>query len=286
VERLLDWLYRDPLGRLLRPLLTRSRLLHAAVERLADAPASALLVPWAVRSWGIDLTEAEVPPGGFPTLNALFTRALRPGARPLDPDPAVLVSPADARLLAVSPLDAAAQLRVKGVGYDAARLLADDGLARGYAGGAALVFRLYLADVHRLAFPCDGLVSAPRLVPGATESVSPRPGHRSPVLQRNRRTVTTLDSGRFGRLALVDVGGFLVASIHHLLPDGARVVKGQPRSLFRLGGSTLVLLAPPGALEVAPEVLAASARGEETPVRLGAAVARAPAARGGPAGAD
>jgi phosphatidylserine decarboxylase len=278
MERFLDWLHGSPLGRRLRPLLTSSRLLHAAVERLADAPASARLVPWAVRSWGIDLAEAEVPPGGFPTLNALFTRTLRPEARPVDRDPAVLVSPADARLLAVSPLDAAGRLEVKGVGYDAAGLLADADLARGYAGGAALVFRLYLADVHRLAFPCDGVVSAPRLVPGGFESVSPRPGHREPVLQRNRRTVTTLDTGRFGRLALVDVGGFLVASIRHLAPAGARVAKGEERSLFRLGGSTLVLLAPPGTLAVAPAILAASARGEETPVRLGAAVARAPAA--------
>ena len=278
MERFLDWLHHSPLGRRLRPLLTGSRLLHAAVERLADSPASARLVPWAVRSWGIDLAEAVVPPGGFPTLNALFTRSLRPEARPVDPDPAVLVSPADARLLAVSPLDAAGRLEVKGVGYDAAGLLGDEALARGYAGGAALVFRLYLADVHRLAFPCDGVVSAPRLVPGGFESVSPRPGHREPVLQRNRRTVTTLDTGRFGRLALVDVGGFLVASIRHLAPAGARVSKGEARSLFRLGGSTLVLLAPPGALVVPPALLAASARGEETPVRLGAAVARAPAA--------
>jgi phosphatidylserine decarboxylase len=278
VERLLDWLHASPTGRRLRPLLTRSRLLHAAVERLADARASARLVPWAVRTWGIDLAEAEVPPGGFPSLNALFTRGLRPGARPVDPDPDALVSPADARLLAVAPLAADASLTVKGVAYDAGTLLADQGLAQGYAGGAALVFRLYLADVHRLAFPCDGVVSAPRLVPGGFESVSPRPGHRAPVLQRNRRTVTTLDTARFGRLALVDVGGFLVASIRHLLPGGGPVARGQPRSLFRLGGSTLVLLAPPGALRVAPAILAASARGDETPVRLGEAVARAPAA--------
>jgi phosphatidylserine decarboxylase len=278
VERLLDWLHASPIGRRLRPLLTGSRLLHAAVERLADAPASARLVPWAVRSGGIDLAEAVVPRGGFPTLNALFTRTLRPGARPVDPDPSTLVSPADARLLAVTPLDDGARFEVKGVFYDAATLLADAALAHRYAGGAALIFRLYLADGHRLAFPCEGVVSAPRLIPGGHESVSPRPGHPGPVLQRNRRTVTTLDTRRFGRLALVDVGGFLVSSIRHLAPGGARVAKGQPRSLFRLGGSTLVLLAPAGALSVAPSILAASARGEEWPVRLGAAVARAPAA--------
>jgi phosphatidylserine decarboxylase len=278
VERVLDWLHASPLGRRLRPLLTGSRLLHAAAERLADSPASARLVPWAVRSWGIDLAEAEVPPGGFSTLNALFTRTLRPGARPVDPDPATLVSPADARLLAVTPLHDDARFEVKGVPYDATTLLADAAMARDYAGGAALVFRLYLADGHRLAFPCDGVVSAPRLVPGGYESVSPRPGTPEPVLQRNRRTVTTLDTQRFGRLALVDVGGFLVASIRHLAPAGARVAKGQPRSLFRFGGSTLVLLAPAGALAVAPPILAASARGEEWPIRLGAAVARAPAA--------
>lgn len=276
MERVFDWLYGSAIGRRLRPLLTGSRLLHAVVGRFADSRPSRLLVPWMVRRYGIDLSEAVVPPGGWPTLNALFTRELIPGARPIDPDPSTLVSPADARLLVTGPIDGGLRIGVKGVCFSVRDLVADAALARGLAGGTVAIFRLYAADCHRLFFPCPGLPSRPRLVRGGYESVSPRPGNDVPFYVLNRRTVTTLETGRFARLVLVDVGGFLVGSIRHLLQTGVRVEKGAPRSLFRFGGSTLVLLVPEGAIEWERGILAASARGEETPVRIGQAIGRAP----------
>lgn len=275
MERFFDWLYGSPTGRRLRPLLTRSRLLHAAVGAFAASRLSRPLVPWMARRYGIELAEAVVPPGGFASIDALFTRELLPGARPVDADPAALVSPADARLLLAGPIDDALRLVVKGIAFSVRELVADDALARGLARGAAAVFRLYAADCHRLSFPCAGLPSAPRLVPGGYESVSPRPGNDRPFYVLNRRSVSTLDTVRFGRLVLVDVGGFLVGSIHHLASPGVPVAKGAPRSLFRFGGSTLVLLAPEGAVEWDRRLREASARGEETPVRIGEAIGRA-----------
>jgi phosphatidylserine decarboxylase len=275
VERLFDWLYGSAIGRAVRPLLTRSRLLHAAVGAFADSRLSRPLIPWMVRRYGLDLSEAVRPPGGFATLNALFTRELLPGARPVDPDPAALASPADARLLVAGPIDGSLRVSVKGAPFSVGALVADAAVARGLAGGTAAVFRLYAADCHRLFFPCAGLPSAPRRIPGRFESVSPRPGNDRPALVLNRRTVTFLDTGRFARLVFVDVGGFLVGTIRHLATPGLHVEKGAPRSLFRFGGSTLVLLAPEGAVEWDRGILAASARGEETPVRIGQAIGRA-----------
>ncbi|BDG01285.1 phosphatidylserine decarboxylase [Anaeromyxobacter oryzae] len=277
MEAFLDWLHASAAGRRLRPLLTRSRALHAAVGALAGSRASAPLVPWLVSRYGIDLSDAVIPPGGFPTLNALFTRALAPGARPIDPDPDALVSPADARLLVTAPVGGGTRLVVKGVAFDLATLVADAALARTLAGGSAAIFRLYVADCHRLVFPCAGVPSAPRLVPGGYGSVSPRPGNEAPFYVLNRRTVTTLEAERFGRLVLVDVGGFLVGSIRHLATPGVAVAKGAPRSAFAFGGSTLVLLAGPGVLRFDPAVVAASARGAETAVRIGRAIAWATA---------
>ena len=276
MERFFDWLYGSAIGRRVRPLFTGSRLLHAAVGGFAASRISRPLVPWMVRRYGMDLTEAVVPPGGFPTLDALFTRALAAGARPVDPDPSTLVSPADARLLVAGPIDAALRIGVKGISFSVRDLVADAALARGLGGGTAAIFRLYAADCHRLHFPCAGIPSSPRLVPGRYESVSPRPGNDVPFYVLNRRTVSTLETGRFARLVFVDVGGFLVGSIRHLYTPGVRVGKGAPRSLFRFGGSTLVLLAPEGAIEWDRGIIAASARGEETAVRIGQAIGRAP----------
>jgi phosphatidylserine decarboxylase len=275
MERFFDWLYAGTIGRRVRPLFTRSRLLHAARGRFAARRPPAPWVGWMARRWGMDLSEAVVPPGGFRTLDALFTRELRPGARPVDPDPEVLVSPADARLVLARPVNGALRVEVKRVAFTVDRLLGDAALARSFAGGTAAVFRLYAPDCHRLVFPCAGVPSEPRLVPGAFESVSPRPGNDQPFYVLNRRTVTTLATERFGRLALVDVGGFLVASIHHLATPGVRAEKGAPRSLFRLGGSTLVLLAPPEAIAWDPALLAAALGGREVPVRIGQAIGRA-----------
>lgn len=272
VEALLDWLHASAAGRRVRAAVSRSRLLHRAVEVAADSRLSARLVPWAARRYGIDLAEAEVPPGGFETFNAFFTRALRPGARPVDADPAALVSPGDGHLLLVAPLGDDVRLVVKGVAAPLAAVLGDAALAAEYRGGAAAILRLYVPDCHRLIFPCAGVPSAPRLVAGGYHAVSPRRGNDVPFLALNRRAVSVLETERFGRLALVDVGGFLVASIRHLYAPGAPVDKGAARSLFRFGGSTLVLVAPPGRVRFRADLAAAGARGDETPVRMGEAI--------------
>lgn len=281
VEALLRWLHASPAGRRVRAVASRSRLLHRAVERVADSRLSARLVPWAARRYGIDLAEAEVPPGGFPTFNAFFTRALRPGARPVDPDPGSLVSPGDGHLLVADRLGEDVRLTVKGVAAPLAAILGDGELAARYLGGAAAILRLYVPDCHRLVFPCAGVPAAPRVLAGEYHAVTPRPGNDVSFLALNHRAVCLLETEPFGRLALVDVGGFLVSSIRHVFPVGARVEKGDPRSLFRFGGSTLLLVAPPGRVRFREDLLAASGRGEETRVRLGEAIGWRDAAGGG-----
>jgi phosphatidylserine decarboxylase len=275
LEAALDWLQANRAGRGLRGAFARSRALHAAVGALADTRASAALVPWAARRFGIDLSEAEIPPGGFESFNAFFARQLRPGARPVDPDPAALVSPADGHAAALSPLGPGDRLPVKGASATAGELLLDASLARSLEGGAAAIFRLYLPDCHRTHFPCDGTPGAPRPVVGAHHAMTPRPGNDVPWLARNARSVTLLETARFGRLALVDVGGFLVGSIRHLAPPGRPARKGDVRAAFVLGGSAVVLLAPPGTVRFRDDLLAAGAAGEEVRIRIGEAIGRA-----------
>src|SRR5690606_6482771 len=57
------------------------------------------------RAYRVDLSECEVPPGGFETFDAFFTRRLKPGARVIDPDPDTLVSPADGRVDDLGPIE-------------------------------------------------------------------------------------------------------------------------------------------------------------------------------------
>ena len=54
------------------------------------------LIDTDTRKFGVDLSEAAEPdPTAYPTFNAFFTRALKPGARVADADPAAFLMPAD-----------------------------------------------------------------------------------------------------------------------------------------------------------------------------------------------
>src|SRR5262245_36158523 len=59
-----------------------------------------------VRAYRVDLSDCEIPAGGFASFNEFFTRPLRAGARPVDPDPGALVSPADGLVADCGAIDA------------------------------------------------------------------------------------------------------------------------------------------------------------------------------------
>ncbi len=269
------WLYGSRAGRALRGWLTGSRLLHRALARFADSPASRVCIRRFSVLAGVDTDEALEPEGGYRSFNDFFGRRLRPSCRPLDPDPQALLSPGDGKLFVAGDLGSEARLSIKGCSFTAAELLAKAADAAPYAGGSAAVLRLYLPDYHRVHFPADGVLDPPREVLGRYLSVTPFPGNDEPFYFRNHRVVSVLRSDRFGRIAMVEVGGFLISSVRPLCAARQRVRRGDEKSLFAFGGSTLVLLAEPGRVVFDADLLEHSARGLETRVRLGTRIARA-----------
>lgn len=274
VDRMLPWLYTNPVGRRIRPLLLESRWVHELVDWYAETSLSRRHIDYAVRTYGIDLDEVEAPDRGFASFNDFFTRRLKPGARPIDPDPDTLVSPADGQLLVLPELRRDTELVVKGVAFELRQLLFDDGEVAVFDGGSAGIFRLHARDCHRIYFPCSGVVHPPRRIAGHYYAVTPFPGNDISHFARNQRVVTRFDSDGFGPLAFVDIGGFCISSIVSTATPGAHVQKGDEKSYFRYGGSTLVMLATRGAVRYEPSVVAASAGGAETPIKIGVRVAR------------
>lgn len=266
---LFAWLYGTPAGRRVRPLLLESRLLHEVIGWYADSSWSRRHIAGFARAARVDLAEAAGPIASCATFNEFFTRRLDPRCRPIDPDPAVLIAPGDGKLLVQPAIGPETALYVKGVRVRVAELVGDAALAARFAGGSALVLRLYLGDYHRLHFPAPGVAGAPRALPGGFYSVSPFAGNDVNFYCRNRRTVTWFESVGFGRLCFVDVGGFLIAGIRPLCAPGERVRKGQERSAFAFGGSTLVQLAEAGRVRFDADLVAHSAGGLETYVKLG-----------------
>ena len=76
----------------------------------------------------LDLSEARKT--DFKSLHDCFTRELKPGLRPSDPDPAIVVSPCDAIVGAFGAIADTELFQVKGAPYSLLDLLGDPALVR------------------------------------------------------------------------------------------------------------------------------------------------------------
>jgi phosphatidylserine decarboxylase len=268
----LDFLYGRWPGRLLTDRVLSSRTANRLYGVRQRAGASRARIPRFVSSLGIDASEAELPIEAYASLDDFFTRRLKPGARPIDRDPAHLVSPADGRALAWPHLEGA-RLAVKGSRLSVRDLVADDALAAMVPDPCALVVRLAPADYHRVHFPDDGVASPLFTAGSRLHSVHPIALEAGAPSFANHRTITRFDSDGFGPMVLVDVGALLVGTIVETYRPGL-VGRGEEKGYFRFGGSTVVLLARGDRVAFDDDLLAATAQGVESRVRVGMRVGR------------
>ena len=208
----------------------------------------------------LDLSDARET--RFRSLHDCFTRELRDGARPVDPDPAVLVSPCDAIVGACGRVEGGEVLQIKGSPYSLAELLADPAAADAHRGGLYATLRLTASMYHHFHAAHDGRIESVRYIAGDTWNVNPIALKRvERLFCRNERAVvrTRLDAGGH-RVTLVPVAAILVASLRFrflgpefdLRAEGPRTVpcdapmrKGEALGWFQ-HGSTIIVLAPPG----------------------------------------
>jgi phosphatidylserine decarboxylase len=209
----------------------------------------------------LDLSEAREE--RFRSLHDCFIRRLRDGARPIDPDPDVLVSPCDAIVGASGAVEDGQVLQIKGFPYRLADLLGDAEHADVYRNGCYATLRLTSAMYHRFHVPHDCRVESVTYISGDTWNVNPIALKRIERLYcRNARALIRTRLCRTGHaVTLVPVGAILVASIrlnfldtrldlrHH---DGPRMFsldvslsKGEEMGWFQ-HGSTIIVFAPNG----------------------------------------
>lgn len=243
-------------NRLPRRLATRAMGRISRIEQPLVRDASIAL--WRLFC-DVDLSDAKEP--RFPSLHAAFVRELRPGARPIDPDPSVLVSPSDALLGAHGTVTAGQVFQVKGSPYRLADLLQDESLARAHEGCAFATLRLTAGMYHRFHAPTDLRVESVRHLWGDTWNVNPIALKRVEALFcRNERAVIRVRLPDGAALTLVPVAAILVAGLRlGFLPEGQDLRATGGRTLAcatdlargaEMGwfehGSTIVVLAPPG----------------------------------------
>jgi phosphatidylserine decarboxylase len=208
----------------------------------------------------VDLSDARTR--RFRSLHDCFTRALKDGARPVDPDPATLVSPCDGIVGASGKVVAGECLQAKGFPYTLMDLLDDRDLVRQYQQGCYVTLRLTAGMYHRFHAPHDCEVEHVSYISGDTWNVNPIALQRiERLFCKNERAVIRLRLTPSGHIiTLVPVAAILVASIRlnfldvllHLRYRGPNRMdcavplrRGEEMGWFE-HGSTIIAFVPPG----------------------------------------
>ncbi len=215
----------------------------------------------------LDLSDARK--SRFSSLHECFTRELKPGARIVDLDPGVLVSPSDGIVGACGTVMKGQVFQAKGFAYDLKDLMGNAEEPCTFEGGSYVTLRLTSAMYHRFHAPHDATIRHLRYISGDTWNVNPIALRRvERLFCRNERAVLHTRLARGGHdIALVPVAAILVASMRfhfldvllhlryrgpHELPCEVEVSKGQELGWFQ-HGSTIIVFAPPG-FRLAPNI--------------------------------
>ncbi len=191
-----------------------------ALTRLAGRVASAeggaattALIRWFVGRYGVNMSEAAEPAiEAYPTFNQFFTRALKPGVRPLAQ--AELICPVDGAISQFGAIEGEQILQAKGHAYSVTALVGGDGaLAAKFHGGHFATLYLSPKDYHRIHMPCQGRLLHMTHVPGALFSVNPSTVRGVPGLFARNERVVCLFEGAAGPFVMVLVGATIVGSM-------------------------------------------------------------------------
>ena len=255
-------------------VISQYLLPHHLISRLAGCLAECR-IPWLknafikcfARHFQVDMSQAQIEDlSAYEHFNAFFTRALRDGARPLDPTPGAILNPCDGAISQLGKIEQGRIFQAKGHSYSVTELLGGDHQrAAPFMGGDFATVYLSPKDYHRVHMPITGTLREMVYVPGRIFSVNTVTAQGVPELfARNERVVCVFDSAQ-GPFVLVLVGATIVgsmATVWHGVVNPPRtgalrswdyadqsivLEQGDEMGRFLLG-STVVLLFPQGPL--------------------------------------
>ncbi|MCO6056460.1 archaetidylserine decarboxylase [Pseudomonas sp. MOB-449] len=254
-------------------IISQHLLPHNLLSRLAGCIAECRVrwfknafTAWFAKRYQVNMSEALVEDvTAYEHFNAFFTRALKPGARPLDETPGAILCPADGAISQIGPIEHGRCFQAKGHSFSVLELLGGDAeRAAPFMGGEFATVYLSPKDYHRVHAPLGGTLREMVYVPGRLFSVNQSTAENVPELfARNERVVCIFDTER-GPMAVVLVGAMIVASIETTwaglvtppkrelktfsYDEAARapitLEKGDELGRFKLGSTAIVLFGP------------------------------------------
>ena len=255
-------------GRLLIPLLAilpkhlLSRMAGWLANRTVPRPLRPSVCRAYCRVFGAVADEAELPLTEYTSVNAFFTRALKPGLRPVAEH--AIVSPADSAVGAAGPIVDGSLIQAKGRNYSLVALLGDEAAAHRMDGGTFATLYLAPGDYHRFHVPVDGTITAATYIPGELWPVNALAvTHVADLFAVNERIVITIQRHGGGVVIVVLVGATMVGMTRIVFDDlhtNARrrdvqrrsydpplsVRAGDPLGHFEFGSTVIVVCSRDG----------------------------------------
>jgi phosphatidylserine decarboxylase len=226
-----------------------------------------------IRKYHIDVNEFE--PVKYRSFAEFFERRFRPGVRKFPSAPGEMGAFAEARYFAWERLEAEQDFPVKGYSLSAEQILGSAQRARPFMGGPVLLVRLAPVDYHHVHYADHGRTldhdrRGHRLWTVNWRALLSKPD----ILFSNERNINILETRNFGRLGFVEVGALSVGRIVQVHPLDPPFQRGEEKSMFRFGGSAIVVFGEPGRWRPSDDLLEHTKEGIETLVRLGEPVGR------------
>ena len=245
--------------------LVPQHLLSRAIGLLAEShwpPIKNGLIDFFLKRYGIDMSIAEQEdPHAFACFNDFFTRALKPGMRPIAEQG--IACPADGAISQLGPIRDDQIFQAKGHYYSLSQLLGgDESMAAQFRNGHFATVYLSPKDYHRVHMPYTGTLKKMIHVPGKLFSVNTLTAQQVPGLfARNERVVCLFETD-IGPMVVILVGAMIVASIetvweglvtpykptvkHFDYQTGREEIqlpKGAEMGRFKLGSTAIILFA-------------------------------------------
>lgn len=226
-----------------------------------------------IRDLGIDLEESLLCLEQLTTPRAIFERKIRYWTtRPMPENDEIIVSPADSRIL-IGTLVKGGALFLKHKFFDLEELLGGRHWDQYFVEAEYAIFRLTPDKYHYNHSPVSGKVLDFFEVEGDFHSCNPTAviAEATPY-SKNRRTVTIIDTDvpggtGVGVVAMIEVTALMIGEIVQSysscrydspvgITKGMFIRRGNPKSLFRPGSSTVVLLFEAGRVSFDKDLLA------------------------------
>lgn len=239
------------------PRCLLSRITGMLVRLRLPGPLMRPVLRYFVRRASIDMTEAQEPLAHYRTIEEVFTRRLRPGARPIS---GAVSAPSDGMLTLSQDVDGGCLLQAKGLTYSVNELLTGCS-SRSPRDEPSRALTIYLSprDYHRVHAPLAGRVTDITYLPGDLWPVNNTFVSLVPRLfVRNERLVLRMELNGGGAVYVVMVGALNVGRMATpFMPDfvtnssrwskpssitlDAPVEQGDELGMFMLG-STVVMV--------------------------------------------